>query len=270
MRKLLALHSFCRRLYIRVKMLWMCTITSRLHGQASSQPVFVLSYQRTGSTLLLSYLASHPQITEYSEILNPDCNYGLSRHVKNTDAILQHISRMVRAKESKICCMKLMETQLAQRELLLNELIDRLNATYPQCRYILLYRESLIKQFISMMIARKTRQWHCRDDKRKKHAHVRLDVQELESFCNERKKSYRELAEVTSCCTSLLTLSYEQMVDNPQKVFDETVFPFLGVPRSEIQTPLLKQNLDDSIKDTVLNYDEIQHLFDDDRYTIIL
>lgn len=54
-------------------------------------------------------------------------------------------------------------------------------------------------------------------------------------------------------------MTYEDLTAQPQRVVNDTLSPFLGVPATEVTTALMKQNRR-PLADIVVNYDEVQHL----------
>ena len=117
----------------------------------AKEPVFVLAARRTGSNLLLSYLNSVPGVSFALEILNESTYYGIRSQFVSKNAVLRHVAYSLNACENKVCGTKILKTQLETHRIGM----DDLTRCFPNARFIILYRKSLVDQFVSLKIAEK-------------------------------------------------------------------------------------------------------------------
>ena len=233
------------RLRIFLKYSW-----DRVH----KEPVFIITVRRTGSNLLLEYLNSIPGVSFAPEVLNKSMFYGLrARHVSKA-AALRHIRHSINDCAHRICGGKLVKVHLDAHRITLEDL----KKSFPQARFIILYRESLLEQFVSLKIAETTNRWQSTDTLTL-HAPIHVDKGELEEYCKKMKAFYEEILEKTWLENCSLVLGYEELAANVQKTFDEKIFPFLGLPVSRVNCRLKKQNTR-RLSETIDNYNEISLL----------
>jgi hypothetical protein len=117
------------------------------------QPIIVLSAPRTGSSLLSSLLSQHPGIYDCGEVLNQRVARGLYHRRFGPKAVVNHIRRSIRACGSNCALVKLHFNHLADRAVPLTTILE----SFPQASYILLYRQSILEQYCSQVLASRTR-----------------------------------------------------------------------------------------------------------------
>ena len=215
-------------------------------------PVFILSSYRSGSNLFLSYFDSVPGIAFASEVLNPDMAYGLRNRRISKKAVLRHIRHSLHAFPERICGAKIHMEQLAMHGLTAGEL----RAAFPDAKFILLYRESIFEQYLSLRIAETTRQWLWNSGFRLP-GKMTVDVADLQRYASRLKGFYEAALKELDACGKTFLISYEQLASRPEKVFNSALFDFLGLPASPVSTFMKKQNTA-LPSDLVQNYDQIE------------
>ncbi|MBI3252401.1 MAG: sulfotransferase [Candidatus Omnitrophica bacterium] len=220
--------------------------------RSEKEPVFVIATKRSGSNLLISYLNSIPGVAFLPEILNPDMSYGLRRRWISRAAVLRHIVHSIHYTPTRICGAKLIFMCLQRHGLVLEDL----KAAFPNARFIVLYRESLIDQFISFKAAEFTGQWVWTPDYRVPPP-FRFDREEFGRFRRRIEGLYRDVFKSIWLRDRSVVLSYEELTRDAQGIFEEHIFPLLGVPASPVFTEMRKQNTR-PLSEAVENYGEIE------------
>jgi len=230
------------------------------HGPRDVTPLFVISTARSGSKLLISLLNSHSRISMKKEILS-DTNYeGLSRLFHGRGQMLRHIKYGVMSRNAQYAGVKLQLSQMNKWNITPHNLCE----FFPTARFIILYRQNIIEQFLSLQRARKTGKWH-KTSSGSKSRHLEktyFDIGAFRRFCNYIKRAYTNLKKYPELKNRSIIVSYEDLVEKGQNWFDGTVFPFLHLEPEVLGTNLVKLNrwpLEKSIE----NYHEIQSLLDD-------
>lgn len=224
--------------------------------RSKKEPTFILSTYRSGSNLLLSYLNSVSSVSFASEILNGDMHYGLRRKFITKRAVLRHIRHSLNDCRTTVCGAKLHGHHLAMHGLTVTDL----QKAFPGSKFIILYRESVFNQYVSLQIAETTNHWLWGKDFRLPEAII-VDVAKMQRFCQDVKNFYYGLSENAALRPVSVWLSYEELASDPVKVFNERLFPFLGVPQSPIHSEMKKQNTKDPTQ-IVKNFGEIQWAVD--------
>lgn len=120
--------------------------------RSSHQSVFILCNVRSGSNLLLSYLNSVPNVFLAGEILNPEQILGLRAGIDSQSTIFRHLRHVMNYRQRTITGAKLPLMHLETRGLSYNDMVNE----FPSARWIILYREDVMAQYISLQIANKT------------------------------------------------------------------------------------------------------------------
>ena len=227
-----------------------------LYKREEKAPVFIITTRRSGSNLLLSYLNSVPNVSFLSEILNAGMYYGLRGRFISPQAALRHVIQSINHCRHRICGAKLLKVHLETHRLNL----ETLKKVFPNAKFIILYRKSLFDQFVSLKIAEKTNVWLWRDD------HpvpppppVRINAAEFKVWSEGTRAFYENLTQKAWLRHCSVVIDYESLFANSQKVFDRTLFPFLGVPSSKVSSSLKKQN-EKPLREVIENFDELKNL----------
>lgn len=220
-------------------------------------PLFVLATYRSGSNLLLDYLRNLPGVQCYTEVLSPRLPIGLRRIDQSPKLALKHLHYSLQALSSPVRGCKLMLDQLAACRLTAADL----SRAFPAARFIVLYRESLPEQLLSVRSARETRQWVVHQGHAPQQVRVSIDPLELRWFCDEIRALYSSLLAEQSLLGSAILLSYEELVGDPAGVFARRICPLLGLPAAALHTTLVKQN-PRPLVERIINYADIAALLD--------
>jgi LPS sulfotransferase NodH len=248
------------RLVLRCRQLW---YQANLHAQrwlqptTTYRPVFVLATQRSGSNLLIDYLNRLGGVQCLAEILNRTLAEGLPRWQATPRSALRHIRVSLDTLQAPVRGCKLMLNQLDECQL------DpkRLDAAFLDARYIILYRESLAEQFLSLEAAQATNQWKLTAQQEAKLVHIRVDPRKLRSFCDRTLEMYRRVLDHDWLRQRGILLSYEQLVSDPENCLRKAICPLLEVETAPLSTSLRKQNTL-SRAERIVNYDQVANLLD--------
>lgn len=226
-----------------------------LRGHQSYQPFFVIATCRSGSNLLLSYLNQSPEVSALSEVLCPQLAIGPSRYEVSPARAIKHIRYSLQAEKSPVRGAKLMLHQLASCRLTLS----KLDAAFPDARYLVLYRQSLAEQFVSFESAKATKQFLVFDGQERRHAQVVVDPQELRGYCDRLRASYREAISHPWLAGRAVLLSYEELTAEPEHWLSEHICPLLGIEPMPPKTYLHKQATE-PLSQRVSNYNQVATL----------
>ncbi|OGQ00472.1 MAG: hypothetical protein A2Z40_03420 [Deltaproteobacteria bacterium RBG_19FT_COMBO_60_16] len=220
-------------------------------------PVFIVATPRSGSYLLRSYLNSVPGISLAGEVLNPDIPLGIVAGAFSHDEVLRHILLRAAPFGDGIGGAKFMISQLRQHALSL----DDVGTFFPGARFIILYRRHLLDQWISMKIASISGHWRWSRDFSMP-ASLHADPGELLRYCEQTRADYRGIFAFDGPRNGSIVLDYESLCAFPQKIFDDVVFPLLGLPPCPIKTDMRKQ-VTRPVREIIENYEELGPLLDD-------
>lgn len=222
-----------------------------LNGGAPERVCFILTVGRTGSNLLRSYLNSCEGVRLGPEVLNPGMREGVRWQRISKHAVLRHLERSVRDSGPVVGGCKLMMYQLRHHGIG----FDDLRARFPKARFLLLYRASLIDQFISLLRAQKAATW---SQKRESSEVDRfpLDLGEFRTYARNIHQRYREMMAAPWVCDRSLLVEYESLAADPEGVFRSAIGPFLSIETAVVTTDLVKQNRQ-AREDLISNHDEI-------------
>jgi LPS sulfotransferase NodH len=217
-------------------------------------PLFIICQVRTGSTLLGDYLNSHPMVTCEFEILNQ----GEIPHLKNVrfeQDVRFYLETLFKAFQGKIRCGKIHFSHFDHFGIS----IDHLLQWFPQARFIILYRGSLLDQFVSLKLAEVTGRWIAKSPEDETNQEISIDIAELLAFVQATKNHYKKLADNLSLRGRHLTISYEELASDPGRTFETKIWPFLDIPPFPLKTALRKQNRR-SARESVSNFNDIESL----------
>jgi LPS sulfotransferase NodH len=215
------------------------------------QPFFVIASARTGSNLLVEYLNQIPGVHCLSEILNWRSPIAPSPRTSSKGAI-RHIRRWLQTVRTAHRGCKLFFNHLDDFGLELRDL----EIAFPGARYIVLYREALAEQFVSLEAARLTDQWLLLPGEKRKQHPITVDPAALRRFCDVTRRDYQQLLSHPAIYHRGSIFSYEELVENPAQSMQQHVCSFLGVQAIEPQAPLCKQN-PEPLAARVTNYSSV-------------
>ena len=145
---------------------------------------------RTGSNLLGDYLNSHPMVGCEFEILNQGQIPYLAI-VSLAQDVRFYLDTLFKAMQAKIKCGNIHFRHFDE----LGITIDYLLHWFPQARLIILYRGSLLEQFISLKLAEETGRWIATSPGDETDQEISIDVSELLAFAHATKKQYKQLTD---------------------------------------------------------------------------
>lgn len=207
-------------------------------AKKDKEVVFLISSHRSGSNFLLGLLNSVPGVSFASEVLHPHMYYGLRSFLISKNSVLRHIEHSLNACEHGLSGAKLLFDQMERHRLAPGDLRRR----FPRARFLLLYRRSLVDQFVSWKTAEKTGIWQRTDGFSPPSPLLRIDPEELKRFCLKTRTRYDTFLADPWIKERALVLDYESLAADPQGVFDRKVFPWLGQPASPVFSPFRKQS----------------------------
>jgi len=219
------------------------------------QPLFLVATCRSGSNLLMSYLAQQPGIAMLSEVLSSQLPIGPRRDCIPPAKAISHIRYCLQGEKTPVRGCKLMLYQLANCRLTLNEI----QAAFPTAKYIVLYRQSLAEQFVSHQLALATRQYQLSAGQEAKTAEVMIKSGELRRYCDEIRRSYCDVLKHSWLADRAVLLSYEELTANSAHWLEKKICPLLGVGYTPPRTHLRKQNTQ-PLADRVTNYRDVSAL----------
>ncbi|MBX7137059.1 MAG: Stf0 sulfotransferase family protein [Oligoflexia bacterium] len=218
---------------------------------------FILGTGRSGTTLLLSLLNSHPNISIvpgeplqrlHLSTLGDDL-YG-AKAIDHLLIRLKELPKQVRG--SKILAQHLEESRVS-----IYDLITYFNGP----RFIVIYREHLFDQYISRLVATQKRVWTIREGAHSAYAPTDIErlVIDREAFFDYVlwiKNFYQQFRNHPTLMQSSVWFSYEELVSNRALVCESKIFPLLRVGPTQLRSNLIKM-LSHPALDYVANADVV-------------
>ncbi len=222
--------------------------------------LFILCpWPRTGSNLLLTYLNSLPDVGLRWEVLNHLEKHGIRSQYIGLQSVLRHLKVSVATSGPAVGGCKLMMDQLRHFGIG----FDHLQELFPQARFVILYRESLIGQYISWQLGAKTGVWMVekgKSDAPSNHHQslkIHFDIAHFQSFVTEVRKRFSEIAADPWVARQGVLIRYEDLSREPDKVIRTAICPAIGLPQAPVSTRLVKQNTRDP-QQVIENYGEVE------------
>ena len=215
----------------------------------------MLSEGRCGSTLLMQYLRSHPEITcPLTEPLNTTClsASGLTDGNISDSTLLNYLLAWL-VSWRKVAGCKIFCQQLEFYRIPLHRLLTALNDP----PVLVLYREDVLATYVSLQLALKTDVWFTEEEAAEPAA-IRVDVQDFARHADQQRERWRAALSAFAgrARNRLYFLSYEELSADKEGAM-EGVFSFLGLSPCETEAYSKKQN-PFSLRETVENYAEIE------------
>ncbi|RWS10838.1 uncharacterized protein B4U79_01519, partial [Dinothrombium tinctorium] len=191
----------------------------------------ILSNPRCGSTYLATLLRAHPEVAVASELLNESNKI-------NGDP-LEYLQQEFATFKKKLRAFKLFPEQLRERNIRFDQLISALDIK----TVIVLWRESVLNQLVSRMIADRTNVWYSVDPPQKIET-IELEPDDVKSFLQQMKHDWTVIGHHWPLWVTPIFVKYEDLVENPrrelQKLYSSISCKYNGiVPEaySSIQNP---------------------------------
>lgn len=225
-------------------------------GRTSYQPLFIISQPRTGSTYLQNLLDSVPDVAMTGEVLSVTLPIGIRPTTASKPAALKHVSNSLAALSGTVSGAKFLIDQMNLHDLC----VDDLRTAFPNAKYLILYRESVLDQMVSFRIAQATNQWVGRGGNAYRFSgRIRISVEELRERHEHEQCKYEELMSHSWLRESSAVFSYESLIKSPQELFQSKVFPLLEIAGVGVESDMTKQ-MARPISDVVENFPELQPL----------
>ena len=219
---------------LRTNYLWQRTVTrcGRALGWAGPGNFLILSAARSGTTLLVDYLNCHPRIRCRGEILNSDwACYGNPRCM-GPDRLRLQIESFFLRPTGMLAGAKVLTYQFDELQIKLRDVLELLDNP----AIIVLYRERMLEQFVSLKTAERDRIWH--STKPAKSAPIALHPATFVAYAQRERRMWADnLAEVEG--RRVHFLSYERMTQETEESMRE-LFEFLGLETCSVHSPLVK------------------------------
>ncbi len=218
----------------------------QIFGKDNYGKFVVITRSRTGSNLLISLLNDHEKIRGYGERF---------RRMLGKTAISEYNNIFPKKSTASWIGFKLFYYHPLDSD---DKTIWDLIKNDKDIKIIHLKRENLLRVYISRVIAGKSNNWLRRSKIKEKVESKRIiiDVDELiadiyrtNNFIQEANDLFKD--------HSVLNLTFEDLVKNKENTINK-IFSFLNVAQISVQSPLKRQN-SESIKDLVLNYEELKN-----------
>lgn len=252
--------KFSPPLLRRIIKQWITYVGTRFRALRLPQPrtrFLILGEARTGTNLLASLLRSHPDVGVCGEILNPTNPAGIGLRLRTTNAVIRHIEVSLRSLGLPCC-----GAQTHVYHFILHKLsIDTLCKAMPDLRFLVIYRKSLAEQYVSWKLAKRTGKWVGTSDDAIYKDRVIVQPEEFIAYCATLRERYKLLRDSVYLRRRAISFSYEQLVENPQIVFAQVIFPFLGLPNVTVYTEMKKQNTR-PLSEVVVNYRDVKDLLE--------
>lgn len=218
-------------------------------------PVFLISSERSGSHFLWTLLNSVKGVHLLGEVLNPGNRAGLRSVRQSAGSIRRHVQHCLSLCSGEIPGVKIVLYQLTQLGLSAGELKD----WFPDAKFIILYRESLAEQFLSLQMAVRTGVWDSYHENRTTRR-LTLDPAELAEYVQVTEAEYRKLLSCARVRRNAVIVKYEDLVDGAQSVFDNKLFAFLALPRCQVRAATVKV-LQAPHRELISNWADVCDLF---------
>ena len=184
------------------------------------QKLIILSYPRTGSTLLGDILCQHPSIFYAGEIFHRnDDEHDVQRIISLFDKRItlknfeSFSSKLMQRFNKKVFAFKLFSQPA---HILTYEGIKTAVAT-PNTKVIFLYRKNMLRAYVSYFKAMKTREWHirigeCNNDQKRIPQKTTLKIKDVEMWINNAMEMMQRIENKVPI-TNKIRVYYEDLVD---------------------------------------------------------
>jgi hypothetical protein len=226
------------------------TIAAEAIGRDADRVCFVVGTGRTGTHLLVDYLASLPGVAMRREILNGNSGVGLPSGASR-QAALRHVRRSIVTLDGELQGAKLLLTQLEDRGIGLADI----RSLFHDARFLVQYRSDLAAAYVSRRVAAVTRDFQGvrpTDDS----VTVHVDEGELLDYCVWMRGVYARALAPAWMRECALPVEYEELAGDAQRVFDERIVPFLEITGGAVASARRKQ-MTRPLSEVVANYADV-------------
>jgi len=228
--------------------------------QPPEVPFLILGEARTGTNLLADLLRQHPDISVAGEILNPYNPEGIRLRFRPKQRVLLHIKRSVKALSGKCRGAQTHVYHFHMHRVPIQYLAD----SWPELRFLVIYRADLAAQYVSWKLAKQSGRWVGTSDTAVHSNKCLVAPEEFLQWCASIRHRYAEVSACSGLWQRAVILSYEDLSGDPELVMGETVFPFLGLAPVSVAPRLRKQN-PRTLSECVANFAEVRELLEQQR-----
>jgi hypothetical protein len=231
----------------------------------------VISAGRSGSTLLVTLLDSHPDIRLLGEIFNnkgktvqnvldpyiePFCEYQLSNYAKRPWLTFNYLNSLNNYPISvKGLGYKLIDIELFRYpEILLKLILDRY-------KIIHLVRENALDYYLSWSIVKQKLDGKTELKSNHKITPVYLDTSKMIGVLEGYERRINRTKSLLKLIpNSVLTISYEDLIEN-KKLMTDSIINFLNIPSDNIELHSdLKKIANGTYSEKIANYQEVKDI----------
>ncbi len=237
--------------------------------QPMPKPLFVLATFRSGSNFLISHLKCLPDIYcigSDSEVLRADkyaTFYTMKSSLDTTQSALRHIKRVINASPRPYAGIKLMLSHLTRYQITPEVLLR----VFAKAKIIVLYRRSLIEQYVSLQKVNTHQVFTWTQGKNTtKETKVHINPELFIKYCHGIKAQYNIYLNHPLMQNKFFLLCYEDFIKNEQEIIKKDVAPYLHITSKATHTKLKKQAIL-PIQEIISNYSEVESLIKSDIAT---
>ena len=231
---------------------------NKIFGTDQYQKFIIITYARTGSNLLMSYLDSHPHIEARGELFR-------NLEGKPTDEVW---NRFFNKKNRKISTagFKLFYTHPFHTD---DRKVWDIIAQDKDIKIIHLVRKNKLRTFLSGEIAKKTDKWTRKRNSKIATEDKKIEV-EFDHFCERVSKidQYEKDTRENFKTHDFIEVCYEDLVFDKATTMN-AIFDFLHVERSTFKSGYKKQNTE-SLPDLIINFDSFHKKLSESKYAYLL
>ena len=122
-------------------------------------------------------------------------------------------------------------------------------------KLIHIYREDLLRSYLSLEIARRTNDWVKYSKKSPRLEQIFLDTTDFKQYASDIAK-YQKTFLMSFKKHQIHEISYENLIESPEELTNQ-ILDFLNLPRKKLTSQMRPQN-PFSIEEIVLNYEEVK------------
>lgn len=227
----------------------------------ASAPVLLFTEARCGSEFFCDCLGSTGEYSVQGEVLNPWATYGVPPRISGPSLALRHIQMAIRGARRRPV-LKVGLSHLDWVNLRTSEILE----SSPRARPVILWRQDLLKQYVSASVLIRSGQHRIADASKRMKYLVSVTPEKYEEFC---RSNAAKFTQAVLCCKKsghdFNVVRFETMIQDPNRVFSESILPFLGSKPADVSTGTVKQNTR-SIEECIENWSEVGARLNSQRY----
>ena len=237
---------------------------ARAFGSEDYVPFLIISRSRTGSTLLMTSLNSHPNIMCLGERLNFLRRNEKSRK-RNPASIIKNFyskqPRYTKAAGFKLFYSHPNDASESEREAIWAQL-----AAIDNLKIVNLRRENVLRALISKELAAQSGEYFStnKSNGSKSSKKIEFKPEKLHEELDKNEHRQKTCLDRFNHCKKL-EITYEQLVSNPSETH-QALCDFLNVDQVSLSSDLKKQN-PEPIKEILTNYTELEEYFSGTAYS---